>query len=267
MDEGKLTALVLLDMSAAFDTVDHSILLARLSKYIGVKGRALEWCRSYLSHRPQHVCVGEAVSEPVFLNHPVPQGSVLGPQWFTIYIYPIRDIISRYNLSYHVYADDTQIYLSFKPTISQSHISLESLENCISELCRWMKQNFLKLNDEKTEYILIGSRRQLEKLPQNYLTIGESQIYSSPLVRNLGVIMDSTLTMSNHISKTTSTSSFHIRNIRSIRKYIDKTAAEQLVHSFVTSRLDMGNSLLYGLPQKHLHRLQLIQNMHILPTF
>ena len=123
-----------------------------------------------------------------------------------------------------------------------------------------MKQNFLKLNDEKTDYILIGSRQHLGKLPPNCLTIGESKIDPTSHVKNLGIVMDASMTMENHISKITSTSSFHLRNIRSIRKYINKSAAEQLVHSFITSRLDLGNSLLYGLPQKHLHRLQLIQN-------
>ena len=80
ISDGKVTALILLDLSAAFDTVDHGVLLARLNQYIGVHGHALKWCHSYLSHRPQHVCVGDAVSQPVFSDFSVPQGSVLGPQ-------------------------------------------------------------------------------------------------------------------------------------------------------------------------------------------
>ncbi|XP_071959927.1 uncharacterized protein [Antedon mediterranea] len=108
MDDGKLTDLVLLYLSAAFDTVDHSVLLNRLSTYIGIEGNALDWCRSYSEKRPQHVCIGDAISKASFLNFSVPQGSVHGPQWFTIYLHPIRDIISKYDLCYHVYADDTQ---------------------------------------------------------------------------------------------------------------------------------------------------------------
>ncbi|XP_033104339.1 uncharacterized protein LOC117106926 [Anneissia japonica] len=153
MDDGKLTALVLLDLSAAFDTVDHNVLLRRLSTHIGVEGLALEWCRSYLTNRRQHVCIGDAFSKESSFNFAVPKGSVLKPQWFNIYILAFRDIICKYNLSYHVYADDTQIYLSFKPYMAQLNLPLESLENCILELRLWMKQNFLKLKDNKTEYI------------------------------------------------------------------------------------------------------------------
>merc|ERR1711929_30711 len=84
MDEGNVTALILLDLSAAFDTVDHNILLSRLRDFIGLHGNALKWCQSYLSDRPEYVRIGNSSSKPVSHNYAVPQGSVLGPQWFTI---------------------------------------------------------------------------------------------------------------------------------------------------------------------------------------
>ena len=166
----------------------------------------------------------------------------------------------KYNLSYHVYADDTQIYLAFKPSQQQSDLAINCLENCVSDIRVWMKQNFLKLNDNKTEFMLFGSRQQLAKISSLNIIIGESYIESSSRARNLGVILDSYMTMNNHISHITRTASFHLRNIQKLRKYLDSTATEQIVHSFVTSRLDMGNSLLHGLPHKQIHRLQLIQN-------
>ena len=86
LDNGEITALILLDLSAAFDTVDHSILLERLQSCIGVGGTALKWCCSYLFGRNHRVCIGDSVSDPVYLNYSVPQGSVLGPQWFLIYV-------------------------------------------------------------------------------------------------------------------------------------------------------------------------------------
>ena len=101
----------LLDLSTAFDTVDHKILLSRLQYHLGIHDIhvALDWCKSYLLNRHQHVCIGNAISKPVILDYSAPQGSVLGPQWFTVYTSPVRIIILKYNLNYHVYADDTQL--------------------------------------------------------------------------------------------------------------------------------------------------------------
>ena len=109
-------------------------------------------------------------------------------------------------------------------------------------------------------YMLIGSRQRLSKFTMPDIVIGDSNIKSCSQARNLGVIFDSTMSMNSHISQVTRTAAFHLRNIGKIMKYLDSTATVQIIHSFVTSRLDMGNSLLYGLPQKQIHRLQLIQN-------
>ena len=160
MDEGNVTALILLDLSVAFDTVDHNILLGRLRDFIGLRGNALKWCQSYLTNRPEYVCIGNSSSTPVFHDCAVPQGSVLGPQWFTVYTYPVHKIILKYELRYHVYADDTQLYMSFKPTQECANQSIKNIESCICKIRRWMKENFLKLNDNKTEFVLFGSRQQ-----------------------------------------------------------------------------------------------------------
>ena len=260
IDDGKITALVLLDLSAAFDTVDHKILLSRLQYHLGIHDIALDWCKSYLLNRPQHVCIGNVISKPVILDYSVPQGSVLGPQWFTVYTSPVRDIILKYNLNYHVYADDTQLYITFKSSQEPAESCITTLEKCIQEIRSWMRQNFLKLNDEKTEFLLFGSRQQLSKVSLPFITIGDSQITPSSQARNLGVIFDSTMTLKPHISNIVRVSSFHIRNISRIRKYLNQSAAEQIIHAFVISRLDNGNALFYGLPQNQISRLQHIQD-------
>ena len=156
-DDGKITALVLLDLSAAFDTVDHKILLSRLQYYLGIHGISLDWWKSYLINRPQHVCIGNAISKPVILDYSVPQGSVLGPQWFTVYTFPVRDIILKYNINYHVYADDTQLYITFKSSQEPADSCITTLEKFIQDIRSWMRQNFLKLNDEKVYSIWIAS--------------------------------------------------------------------------------------------------------------
>ena len=114
IDNQKCVVLLLLDMSVAFDTVDHKLLLERMSKHYGVKGSALKWFRSYLQDRKQFVMIDGIKSKVKELRYGVPQGSVLGPILYLLYTSPIGDIIRRHGLNYHLYADDTQLYLSFK---------------------------------------------------------------------------------------------------------------------------------------------------------
>ena len=260
IDDGKITALILLDLSAAFDTVDHNILISRLHNYLGIQDQALNWCKSYLSNRPQYVRIGTATSHPTVLDYSVPQGSVLGPQWFTVYTYPVRDIILRHDLNYHVYADDTQLYLSFNSSQQQANSTIATIEICINEIRQWMKANFLKLNDDKTEFLLFGSHQQLSKINIEHINVGDSSIATVSQARNLGAIFDSSMTMKPHISNVIRSSSFQLRNISRIRKYLSRDATEQIIHSFITSRLDNNNALLYGLPANQLYRLQKIQN-------
>ena len=99
-----------------------------------------------------------------------------------------------------------------------------------------------------TQFLLFGSRQQLSKVSLSFITIGDSQITPSSQARNLGVIFDSTMTLKPHISNIVRVSSFHIRNISRIRKYFNQSAAEQIIHAFVTLRLDNGNALFYGSP-------------------
>ncbi len=157
MDEGKVTALILLDLSAAFDTVDHKIMLSRLRDFIGLRSKALEWCKCSLEGRPQCVRIGNSLSNPVIHEFSLPQGSVLGPKWFTIYTYPVHNIIIKHKLQYHVYADDTQMYISFKPTQNVADQSIECMESCICEIRQWMQDNFIQMNDQKSEFVLIWS--------------------------------------------------------------------------------------------------------------
>ena len=260
LDNGKLTALILLDLSAAFDTVDHSVLLSRLQYYLGIHDCAYNWFQSYISNRPQKVCIGKEVSNVITLSYGVPQGSVLGPQLFTFYTLPIRDIILKYNLSYHVYADDTQLYISFNSTQNCAANCLKSLETCIQDISDWMKNNILKMNEEKTEFIIFGSPQQLQKITIPFIKIGNNEIPPVSQVRNLGVIFDSSMSFKPHISSIVRSSSFHLRNISRLRNYLNYSATEQLLHAMVTSRLDNGNALLYGLPKKTLAPLQKIQN-------
>jgi hypothetical protein len=153
------------------------------------------------------------------------------------------------------------VYTSFNPNQQAANENIKSLQDCISEIRLWMNCNFLKLNDDKTEFMLIGSKQQLNKVSIDHIKIGDSSVQTVQKVRNLGVMLDSSMTLEAHVSSIVKSSSYHIRNLGHIRKYLTTEATEQLVHAFITSRLDMGNSLLFGLPQEQIKRLQLRQNI------
>ena len=252
-----------MDLSSAFDTVDHDILLARLTSNFGIKGTCLDWFRSYLSSRTQFVSINGTHSDPLTLKWGVPQGSVLGPLLFTAYMAPLGALIRQYNINMHFYADDTQLYLSFVPGDFQSEAeSIATLEHCVNRIKDWMTLNKLKLNDDKTEFLILGTRQSLNKVSESNktLTVGTTDIPTSSNVRNLGVMFESNMSMARHISKVTSTCYFHLHNIMCIRKYLTTTAAESVIHSLISSRLDYCNSLLLGIPQCQLKKLQRVQN-------
>ena len=164
MDRQQVTLLVLLDLSAAFDTIDHQVLLDRLRLSFGIRGCALQWISSYLSDRTQRVSFENNFSQRHlrYLSYGVPQGSCLGPLLFTMYASKLFDIIKGYLPQTHAYADDTQLYLSFKPdTTSSQSDAVYAMERCIRAIRCWMIKDKLKVNDSKTEFILIGTRQQL----------------------------------------------------------------------------------------------------------
>jgi hypothetical protein len=261
VDEGSVAVLVLLDLSAAFDTIDHEKLLDHLQNRLGITGDALAWFRSYLTDRHQSVQIEGEKSDPLSLLFGVPQGSVLGPLMFTVYTSPLGDLIRHHGYKHHFYADDSQLFLAFKPGSSEyQQSSLSSLENCISDVRIWMKNNMLKLNDDKTELLVFSTKQKLAQLSKISMMIGGCRIEPSKTAKNLGVFFDETMSLEKHVVSTCQTANFHIRNIGNIRNYLTTDAAKSLVHAFVQSRLDYGNALLFGLPGVLLDRLQMIQN-------
>ena len=253
IDGKQCVCLTLLDLSAAFDTIDHDILFNILYNDLGVSGIALEWFRSYLSHRSQRISINGTLSEPLDLPYGVPQGSVLGPLIFCAYMTKLGQIIQKHQLQYHIYADDTQIYVSFNVNEPQS--AIHKLEKCIFEIRSWMIKHKLKLNDDKTEFITISSPHNSKEINGLKIKIGDETIISSQSVRNLGVVVDSIFNMEDHITAVCKSCHFHLRNIGAIRRYLNHETAAQIIHAFVTSKLDYCNSLLIGLPKNSLNRL------------
>ena len=151
MNQQHVTLLVLLDLSAAFDTIHHDKLIQRLESDCGVTGIALAWFRSYLSDRFQRVSVNGGLSKKFSLCQGVPQGSCLGPLLFTIYTRKLFDIVERHLPEVHCYADDTQLYVSFSPNQSaKADDAIKSMTDFISDVRSWMISDNLMLNDDKT---------------------------------------------------------------------------------------------------------------------
>ena len=260
IDRGCAVVLVLLDLSAAFDTVDYSMLCDMLRSRLGVTGTVLKWIQSYLHQRTQTVSIGQAFSEVLLLLFGVPQGSVLGPLLFTIYAMPLADIARRYRISFHSYADDTQLYIEFSPQIQLDSESIARLEQCIVDIRAWMRRYKLKLNDDKSEVLLLSTSYQHKhSLSHGIDTIGDTKITSASCAKNLGVIFDKCLDMDDNVKNICKLAYFQLRQIRSIQPVLSRVALERVIHAFITSRLDYCNSLLCGISEQQLTKLQRLQ--------
>ena len=154
---------MLLDLSSAFDTIDHKTLIDLLESQFGVTDKALDWIKSYLSNRKQRVDLNNNLSEVCDVNYGVPQGSCLGSILFLLYVSQLYDIIDRHLPSSHGYADDTQLYVSFRPDsyVNQEN-ALSALEDCISDVRAWLLTHKLMFKDSKTEFLVIGTLQRPE---------------------------------------------------------------------------------------------------------
>ncbi len=168
----------------------------------------------------------------------VPQGSILAPLLFSLYMLPLSQIMRKNQIAYHSYADDTQIYLALSPN---DYSPIDSLCQCIDEINSWMCQNFLQLNKEKTEVIAFGNKDEVLKVNAYLDSRGQT---TKNQVRNLGVILETDLSFSSHVKAVTKSAYYHLKNIARIRCFVSSQDLEKLVHGFITSRVDYCNVLL-----------------------
>jgi len=264
LDSGFGSLLVLLDLSAAFDTIDHTILLERLETVAGIRRAALAWLRSYLRDRTQSVIINGVRSTTVDLSIGVPQGSVLGPLLFLVYIIPLRSVIERHpEICHHGYADDRQLYTHFRLRDQDSYRqALQRLEKCVEEVRVWMLTNRLKINSDKTEFMVITTPhyQTTYQALRPAVCVGGVSVHAVSSLRNLGVTMDSTMSMHAQIQSVKNIMFHHLRTISSIRRFLDKDTCVKAVLSLVMSRVDYCNSLLVGQSVAALRGLQLAQN-------
>lgn len=258
VDRGDFGALVLLDLTAAFDTVDHDILLQRLQQTFGIDGAAHRWFRSYLIGRTQYVRRGTLRSFITRLLCGVPQGSVLGPLLFILYVVDLIELIEGHGMSPHLYADDAQVGGSCRPSNVDTFSS--SISDCLRDVSSWMRSNRLQLNSSKTEVLWCTTSRRQHLLPASALSVDGVMVDPVASVRDLGIYIDADLSMRTHVQRTVSRCFAALRQLRQIRQLVPPTTFQTLVVVLVLSRLDYGNGVLVGLPAYLVRRLQSVLN-------
>ena len=263
LDKKQCTFILFLDLSAAFDTVDHSILLSTLQSKYGITGTVLSWFKSYLSNRTCNVSIGECLSEGIILLFGVPQGSILGPILFIIYISEIEYIAKKHGFKIHTYADDAQIYIAFEKLDIISTVS--DVEYCLREIKYWMSCNFLKINEDKTKLLMISSKKDYTHNVYKDLCISFSGNVITPTLEvvNLGVTFDAEMSMTPYINTIVSKGYGQLSNFW---KTADKLTYElklQLVTSFILPLIDYCNITFIAASKFNVNKLQKLLNSAI----
>uniref|UniRef100_A0A803TDE0 Reverse transcriptase domain-containing protein n=1 Tax=Anolis carolinensis TaxID=28377 RepID=A0A803TDE0_ANOCA len=252
-DSGGSALLVLLDLTAAFDTVDYDLMIHRLAMS-GVRGQALNWFNSFLRNRSQCVEYMDQVSDRSPLLCGVPQGAIVSPLLFNIYVRPLASLARSFGLDCYQYADDTQLLLRLEPgaTAIPDNFTL-----CLEALSNWLRASRLKVNPAKTEILWHGRSTGLTHLLP---TFDGAALSPSPTVKSLGVVLDSQLTMEAQVAAASKQDFFHLQQARQLAPYLSDESLATVIHATVTSRLDYCNALYVGLPMSTNRKLRIVQN-------
>ena len=261
MERQSITSLVAIDLSAAFDTVDHEILLDILKHKFGIEGKALQWFNNYLRPRSFKVITDGTYSQEQDLEVSVPQGSCAGANIFNLYCAPLEEVIHP-GLKISGFADDHSIRDSFKANDRMAELqTINNLQQCMLNIKHWMDRARLKMNPSKTEFIYFGFNRQLEKCSEKEISVAGDLIIRSDVIRYLGVWMDSSLNFKTHTTKKCQSAMINFLKIRKIRHLLNTDTTASLCLSLCISHLDYCNAVLYNIPKVTLSKLQRIQNM------
>ena len=256
MDRQYITPLVAVDLSAAFDTVEHQILKDVLYKKYSVEGTALKLFKSYLEIRKVKVQINDCASDVLNLTTSVPQGSVSGPVLYNHYASTLKDYLEESceeSINLLGYAHDHATYSKFRAGVISEKINCQQhLENLLAEIKNWMNRNFLKMNDAKTEYMEFRNRRQLLKCNRKEIQVGDVMVQASSGLNYLGLFLDEELTFENHIQNKSRIAARNLFNIKKLRRHLPRKSMEILMHGLVMSHLDYSNGVLGLLPNASL---------------
>ena len=253
MNIKEVTAVVYVDLRKAFDTVNHKILLKKLNK-IGINQNLLKWFQNYLTDRSQWTFANNIHSNVLPLTCGVPQGSVLGPTLFLIYVNDIKNALSRAN--HLLYADDTALYIS-NNNLDTIEVDMQlDLNNFV----KWCNQNALTVNVKKTKYVLYGTSHMLRRARSLTLKMGSDNLCREHVYKYLGIYLDSTLNFNKHIDYIRKITSHKIVILSKIRRYINRYTAIHIYKSMIAPIFDYSDIIYEGGNKDRLDRLQRIQN-------
>ena len=261
MEKQEATAIMAIDLSAAFDTVDHTVLLNVLEINFGITAKALHWFDTYLRPRDCKVNVGNSYSDLKNLPYSVPQGSCAGPVLYLAYASTMGKIIQD-TIGIHGYADDHALHRTFSTSKAESEkTAITQLEDSAVTIKSWMDANRLKMNSGKTEFILFGSKNNLAKCETTFINVNGDIDNRTSCIKYLGALLDEELKLRQHIIKKCQTAMCGLKRIRNVRDSLTKEAAEVLVLGCVISHLDYANSIFIGINKCDLNRLQRVPNI------
>jgi hypothetical protein len=257
-DAGRCSSIVMLDYSQAFDSISHTLLLAKL-KHFGFNGNAIAWFRSYLEKRLQVTRVGTDVSPPLEKSRGVPQGSCLGPILFTLYTADLSSCVGHGNV--HSYADDCQLHFSY--AIESADQAFAGVNSDLARVSEWSRKHGLKLNAEKCMVLHIAPPTALQTMANRdmHVKLEGKNLMVSDSVKTLGVVLDSGLAFSDHITHVSQVALGRLRGLYRYRNILPEAAKLQLAQSLVLSVLcycfpAYGNSI----TREEMSRLQKLQN-------
>ena len=257
--KNNMVILLMLDLSAAFDTIDQDILISKLNRKYKITGNALKLLKSYLKSRTYAVHINEQWSNIHDLAYGVPQGSILGPMLFSLYVSEIEGIALQEGLMPQMYADDTSLYIGFQPLTEFSR-SAEKIGECLTKIKHFMTTNYLKLNVDKTQIVLCGLPTTLalhqSRIKEICSTVGVDEENAKTSAKSLGAVIDSSLKFDDMIFETCRGAYFKLNKLQNMRQVLPEDVKLTLIKCYIISRLDFCNFMYANCPDKKVYKLQ-----------